>query len=279
LGDATFAEEVYADIRDQAVAAAERWHDVRMSIKLAPSEASKPDRPLLITTVHKEFVVTPSVSTRRFICTSDPEEYRELAQDAPGASAWFLSPTTGLSADTQAAFELLDFSVDGEPRTISRTTRRGSQIYTATIGKEALEGAKPVVVAFTYRTLTAAFGHLLYFDIEQPSRDVAVSLDYDGCGIAGVSVLDFIASSQQARIVRSPSSVPNKSVAVEFDGWAFPRSGVAFVWVLEYEFKRHVPPKPRGSPPGSSACRETLRIGPHGRQSPIRHGAVKAVFA
>jgi hypothetical protein len=27
LGDATFAEEVYADIRDQAVAAVERWHD------------------------------------------------------------------------------------------------------------------------------------------------------------------------------------------------------------------------------------------------------------
>ncbi|MFH5211422.1 hypothetical protein ACHIPZ_24935 [Antrihabitans sp. NCIMB 15449] len=36
LGDKTFAEEVYHDIRDQAVRATERWHDARVEIQLSP---------------------------------------------------------------------------------------------------------------------------------------------------------------------------------------------------------------------------------------------------
>lgn len=45
-----------------------------------------------------------------------------------------------------------------------------------------------------------------------------------------MSVLDFVASSRDARIVRSADQVPDRTVSVEFDEWAFPRSGVAFVW-------------------------------------------------
>lgn len=46
-----------------------------------------------------------------------------------------------------------------------------------------------------------------------------------------MNVLDFIASSETTRVSKSPTTVPGKSVSVEFDGWVFPRSGVAFVWV------------------------------------------------
>lgn len=59
---------------------------------------------------------------------------------------------------------------------------------------------------------------------------VFVELDYSDTDITDVTVLDYIASSERTRISRSPAGVPEKTVAIEFDGWVFPRSGVAFVW-------------------------------------------------
>src|SRR5205085_2911042 len=41
LGDRAFAEEVYADIRDQAIRAPERWHDVKVFIRLTPAPPSR----------------------------------------------------------------------------------------------------------------------------------------------------------------------------------------------------------------------------------------------
>lgn len=41
LGDKSFAEEVYNDIRDQAVKAPERWHDARVEIQLSPLDMSR----------------------------------------------------------------------------------------------------------------------------------------------------------------------------------------------------------------------------------------------
>ncbi|HSL08346.1 MAG TPA: hypothetical protein VK887_10275 [Pseudonocardiaceae bacterium] len=69
---------------------------------------------------------------------------------------------------------------------------------------------------------------------EQKLVDPSPELWYADCGIKYVNVLDMIASSTQARVARTPETVPTPSVAVGFDG-VFPRSGVAFVWALEDE--------------------------------------------
>jgi hypothetical protein len=70
--------------------------------------------------------------------------------------------------------------------------------------------------------------------VDQPTKGLSVDLDYSDCGIAYGNVLDFIASSQKTRVSQSPKAVPGKNVSVEFDGWVFPRSGLAFVWVLDH---------------------------------------------
>ena len=62
-----------------------------------------------------------------------------------------------------------------------------------------------------------------------------MDLWYGDTGIQDVSVLDFFAGPQAARVQHSPKKVPTPSVSVGYDGWVFPRSGVAFVWVLEEE--------------------------------------------
>jgi hypothetical protein len=236
LGDPVFGAEVYNDIRDQAIRASERWHDARVSIRLSIDRATSSGRgSMFVVTVRWEYSVVPKHQTRRFACVSDREEYRELAQDPAGTSAWYMRPRSGVDAGSRQAFELIQFSVNGQDRPISRAARKGGQVYSATIGKPAMEAEQPVLVSYTYRTLTSRHGHLLHVDIEQPTRGVQVELDYSDAGIAYVSLLDFIASSRKTRVSKTPESLPGKSVAVEFDGWVFPRSGVAFVWALEEE--------------------------------------------
>lgn len=124
----------------------------------------------------------------------------------------------------------MQFSVDGEERPISRAERRAGQVYTVNLGKETIEAGEEVRVSYTYRTVNLRDGHLLHFDIEQPTRGIEVELDYGDTDIASVTVLDFIASSERTHITRSSKRVPERSVEVTFDGWAFPKSGIAFVW-------------------------------------------------
>lgn len=243
LGDQSFAEEVYDDIRNQAIQSAERWHDTRVSIKLSappiggssPSgrTTSVPSPALFIVTARWEYTVIPKTPTRRFVCVSDPDEYRELAEDRDGTSAWFLRPVGGLDGGDREAFELVQFTVNGEARSIHRTARADSQSYTVTIGKDAVDAGQPVVIAYTYRTVVRQGGNMLNLSIEQPSKGLSVEMEWGDCGIAEMRLLDFIASSEKTWVTQSPTSVPPRTISLDFDGWVFPRSGVAFVWVLD----------------------------------------------
>jgi hypothetical protein len=103
LGDQSFAEEIYDDIRNQAIRSAERWHDTRVSIKLSappiggssPSvrTTSDPSPALFIVTARWEYTVIPKSLTRRFVCVSDPDEYRELAEDRPRRNPCLVPPS------------------------------------------------------------------------------------------------------------------------------------------------------------------------------------------
>lgn len=233
LGDVAFATEVYDDIRDQAIRAAERWHDVKVSIRLSMDRgATAESTAAFVATVRWEYSLIPQHQTRRFVAVSDRDEYRELAQDPAGTSAWYIRPKLHVDAGDRDAFELVQFQVDGEDRPIRRTARKGGQTYTVNLGRESLEADRLVTVSYTYRTLVSRNGHLLHFDIEQPTRGISVELDYSDTDISYVKILDFIASSKKSRILQTPATVPGGSIGVEFDGWLMPRSGVAFVWVL-----------------------------------------------
>jgi hypothetical protein len=244
LHDPQFASEIYTDIRDQAVGASERWHDATLSIKLSPAYAP-PSMPTnkkpfgapthFLVTVRWEYTTIPAHVERRFVCVSDRQEYVELANERGDTSAWYIKPAGGIDVSSREAFELLHFAVNGEPRPIRRATRRTGQIYTTSIGQQLLEAKEPVTITYTYSTLTTQAGHLLFFDIEQPTRNLRVDLDYSDCGIESVSALDLMPSVRPTRIERSPASLPEGVVRVDVDGWIFPRSGIAFVWTRQSE--------------------------------------------
>ncbi|WP_280410284.1 hypothetical protein [Nocardia brasiliensis] len=247
LKDKEFARELYTDIRDQAVKSVERWYDVKISIRLSSREdpsagidtdkASTTPSPLVITVRH-EYTTVPSSRTRRFVSVSDIDEYRELAQDPASTFAWYYRPTNNLDAGSKEAFELVQFTVDGEERPIRRSARKEAQTYTVNLGLPEEEHGQARTISYTYRLQPAPQNRLLHLDVEQPSRGIDIELDYTDTDIAYVNMVDFIASSQKGIATRTPDTVPGRVVGLHFDGWAMPRSGVAFVWVMNDDLIR-----------------------------------------
>jgi hypothetical protein len=80
--------------------------------------------------------------------------------------------------------------------------------------------------------ISARTGVSLYLDLSRLTR-THVRLNYADVDIRRVTVLDHFASSRSSRVEQERSDVPIKTVDIRFDGWVFPRSGVAFVWVLD----------------------------------------------
>ncbi|MFB8776854.1 hypothetical protein [Streptomyces broussonetiae] len=236
LGDEALAHDVYTDVRNQVIRAPERWRDMNISVELTPWESGPATGhgSMFVATLRWEYRATPASSTMRFACVSDPAEYRDLLRDQATASAWYFDQSAPVDAASREAFELVELTVNGKARTIRRTERQGAQLYTASLGASTVNG-ESVTIAYTYRVLVQRHGHVLYLDLPRPTKGLRVRFDYGNAGIRRLNTLDFIASAEAAQVAETPSSVPARSVDISFDGWIFPRSGVAFVWVLDQE--------------------------------------------
>ena len=243
LGDEQFAREIYADIRDQAIRAAERWYDVEARVRLSTAvERSTAGTPLLDVTVEWEYTTVPSSTTRRFACVSDQDEYNELRQDVPATSTWFMAPRPGMDARSREAYELLELTVDGRPQPIRRSTRATGQTYSVDLDEDARSG-KPVRIRQVFRTITPQWSHRLYFAVAQPTRGWSLRLDYTDTTIAEVHVSDTMATTPASSVVHSPEAVPGKEITVETSGWLLPRSGVAFTWATNDELPQTKQPE------------------------------------
>lgn len=237
LGDDQFAREIYTDIRDQAIRAAERWHDVEVRIRLSTAvERSTRGTPLFDVTVEWEYTTVPEGPMRRFACTSDREEYNELITDSPATMAWLMTPRPGLDAANQRDFELLAFSVDGRELPIRHTQRKAGQAYTVNLGDDKI--GRNVRIRHTYRVTTPSWGHRLYVELPQPSRGFSLHLDYTDTDIASLSVTDLAANGRAAQILRQPERAAGRTVSVEVPGWLLPKTGFAFVWTMSSELPR-----------------------------------------
>lgn len=237
LGDRTFAEDIYEDVRDMAIAATERWYDTKITMNLSPlPRAIRTESPAaFVLTARYEYRVKPVTINRRFSAVSDIRDYRSSMEDPGETSVWYINPASGFNGITREAFELVQFSVNGDDRTIRRTSRSSRQTYTVNVGKDVVDAGKLVTIAYTYRTVLRQHGHMLHVDVEQPSKGLDVELEYGDCGIAEMRLLPFIASSKKIRNFEMPPTVPEKTVGMGFDGWVMPRSGVIAVWTLNTE--------------------------------------------
>lgn len=233
LGDPQFAAELYADIRDQAIRAPERWYDV--DIRIRPSTAVERGggaTPLFDVLVEWEYTTVPSHPVQRFACVSDRDEYYELTTDIPATSTWFMTPRTGLDASSRESFELVYFSVDGEERTPRRSARKSGQTYSATIGEDVVRAGKPVRIKHIYRVRATPSSHYLFIDVAQPSKNVSLHIDYDDAPISRLRALDLVTSSRRPQLTELPAEIGGRSLSLEVPGWLMPKAGFTFVWTL-----------------------------------------------
>lgn len=243
LGDTQLAHDLYQDIRQQVITAAERWHDVRVAISLSPW----PDGPgsgrgsMFVATIRRSYRVVPSSPVMRFACVSDPDEYRELVRDPTSNVVWYFEPLAGLlDASSPGVFELTELAIDGTQQRIRRMKRAGATVFTVDVWGDEQDWPREVTVEYTYRVLVQRITHLIELGVGKPCKGLDIQLWYGDCGIRYMNVVDLIASAQEPRITRSSASDPKPMVQVTFDGWVFPKSGVAFVWVLDEEAKSRV---------------------------------------
>ena len=217
LGDEQFAREIYADIRDQAIRAAERWYDVEVRVRLSSIlESSTKGTTLFDVTVEWEYTTIPSGSVRRFACVSDREEYRELLLDVPATSPWLMQNRPGVDASSRESYELLELTVDGRPQTIRRSSRKTGQTYSVQLDAAACSG-EPVRIRQVFRTLTPAWGHRIFFELPQPARNMSLNLDYTNTEIADMRVSDTIGSvraAQRAYVAAGEAYAPSGRVCV-----------------------------------------------------------------
>lgn len=238
LGDEQFAREIYRDIRDQAIHAAERWYDVEVRIRLSNApERSVKGALLFDVVVEWEYTTVPSGPIRRFACVSDRDEYNDLVLDAPATAAWFMTPRPGMDAAQREFYELLELTVNGDPQQITRTERKTGQTYTVHLGAVAQSG-EPVRIRQVFRTVTPTWGHRLFFEMPQPGRNISLTLDYTNTDIAHMRVSDTVGALVPPQVSQLPSAVPGRVISVESPGWLLSKAGFAFTWTLQTELPR-----------------------------------------
>lgn len=216
-------------------------------------------------TIEWEYTVAPSHPVQRFACVSDREEFRELVSDVPSTLTWYMTPRPGFDAASQDAFELLQFSVNGERRPIRRTAKKSGQVYSASVGEEVVRAGKPVRIGHLYRVITPRSGHRLFFELPQPARGLSLRVDYTNTNISHLTVTDLVSSAQRTRVSQTPPQVSAKTMDLEIPGWLLPRAGFTCVWTLAGE---EAAPPPVGGPTPSEP---TTFVGSSGRANPSRH--------
>lgn len=236
LKDDQFAREIYTDVRDQAIRAAERWHDVEVNVRLSTAVESRTGGASVFDVlVEWQYTTVPSHQVRRFAAVSDQAEYDELVTEVPATSTWFMTSGPGLDPRTRESFELLYFGVDGKELPIRRTERKTGQTYSVNLGATGASGAKPVRIRHLYRTRVRQTGHFLFIELPQPARNLSLTLDYTDTKISRLRVLDLVSSAARPEIMNLPAQVDAREVSIDLNGWLLPRAGFTFVWSLASE--------------------------------------------
>jgi hypothetical protein len=237
LDDRELAVDAYVDLREQASRSKAHWSDAYISVVLSPWTKGPASGlgAMFVATIKWEYHVALDNTIMRFSCVSDLDDYRNLLQDPTSVAAWYFQPIAGLNGASPEAFQLIQFTIDGELVTPRRTTRTRDQTFTVAIPPERVTGQRQVALSYTQRVLVQQNGHLLHLDLSHPVKGLNVEFRYGDCGIRYVNVLDYVAGASQPHVTQLPASDLTPSVAVSYDGWVFPKGGVAFVWVLDSE--------------------------------------------
>lgn len=233
FGDPAFGQEIYADIKHQAIAAEERWYDACVDATLGiPRVRSAAPYSFFDLTVRWKYTVVPKHRFRKFAVVSDRQRYDELVAQRGETSVWYRRPTPGFDVSDPAVFTLEQFTIDGVDVAFQRHADEASQVYVVDIGDEVIRAGKPVVVAFRFRTRTRRAGHVVHIDIDRPTSGLDIEFHYGDAAVAEARMLDFASIGEGGRVEDDRGT---QTLRYRYDGWLFPRAGLVFAWTLHNE--------------------------------------------
>lgn len=230
FGDAQFGREVYADIRHQAMTAKERWYDARIDATLGiPRGRSNTPTPYLDLLVRWEYSVIPKHRFRKFAVVSDRQRYNQLVAERGETSVWYRRPAPGFDVTDPEVFALEQFTINGVAVPFERQADDVSQVYVVDLGDEVIKEEKPIVVAFSFRTLIPRDSHFFHLDLDRPTKGLDVELHYAPEAFEKIRLMDFASRGEGGRVSDEPEAAV---LRYRYDGWLFPRAGLAFAWTL-----------------------------------------------
>ncbi|MCX6398310.1 MAG: hypothetical protein NTX33_00060 [Propionibacteriales bacterium] len=232
LGDEKFAGAIYAGLMAQAIRSPERWSDVDINVRLSSIEerstagAPRSSTSLLLfdVVVIWEYTVVPSARVQRFASTDDQVEFRELLNDLPATSTWYIPDGVADPSD-RGSFEVLSYSVDGVDLPIRRTVRKHGQTYSVDLGDAVILEGKPIRVRHVYRTVVPRIGHRFRISLTQPTHGMRLVLDYTESDIASLKVGDMVSSAVPAQVKFLPDAAETDEVPMIYLAAPSSRSG------------------------------------------------------
>ena len=84
---------------------------------------------------------------------------------------------------------------------------------------------------YSIKTKTIKDGNVLFFNHTIPTRNLKFTLNYSNTNIKEIDAFAFFVSKRNPKISKQADT---QTITVELSNeWAFPRSGLTFVWTLK----------------------------------------------
>ncbi|MCK2241236.1 MULTISPECIES: hypothetical protein [unclassified Crossiella] len=184
-----------------------------------------------------EHYISALPTEENFWCVSDRTTRQQATRDPANAGVWLLDPTSGISAASPEAFELVRYAVNGTAQKIVVVRGDSQQFHSVTLDHNHTRGERGFHLSYKYRALLQQHGHL-YLALTKTSDGLQVNLTHQDCDIAHIRVADYVSSLNPARVYTSPAGARIPEVSVGCDGWVYPGSGVTFTWALKRELQQ-----------------------------------------
>jgi hypothetical protein len=168
--------------------------------------------------------------------TSTPASLGAASDSATSAPAYFES-RANLDASSPEVYDLLEFTVNGQLRPVRRIKPSGAQSSPSPSQTLATRRGKRSRSPTHPRARPAAWSSVPP-GLRSPVQGRRGEPRLRGLRHPLHERARLHPGAESTRVVRSLDDAPSPAAEARYDGWAFPRSSVAFCWVLDAELAR-----------------------------------------
>jgi len=238
--DEKFAVDMVRIVQNKAVLPSRHHHDVEYDVTITPlTGATDPLRSMFFA-VHLIVRYESTVDTRqlRFILAHSNHVYNDFRDDPTAVWKWLQVVPEDLADYADKVMRVRSCRIDG--LSLEEFPAQGVPgcVQQFAVPDEFRNGQRHRH-HFELTVMVRRNGHLMTINLDYPTRNMRITVDYAQTDIAYLNVVDSLTSARAPEIRYAPDdSTPGTShrVTVQLrDDWILPKSTAAFVWRLRSE--------------------------------------------